>query len=102
MVTECIIMIVVGFVMLVVGLYTIITDAFYQPWFSRTHIPDEVLNKYADGMGTGSFLIGLGTAAAGITRFFIQNEAVWIIIGAGCCAGLISIAVTCLKYVGRR
>lgn len=52
-------------------------------------------------MGVGSFLIGLGTAAAGVTRLFIQNEIVWIMIGIGCCAGLISIAVTYLKYAGR-
>lgn len=94
-------MIIAGLIMLIVGLYTICTDAFFLPWFSRTHIPDEFLNKYADGMGVGSFLIGLGTAAAGITRLFIQNEIVWIMIGIGCCTGLISIAVTYLKYARR-
>ena len=49
-------------------------------------------------MGLGSLFIGLGISAAGITRLFIQNEIVWIIIAAGSLAGVLTISVTYFAY----
>lgn len=98
MLTECIIMIVAGLIMIIFGIITVSQDAFFLPWLSRTHIPDHLLNKYANGMGLGSLFIGLGISAAGITRLFIQNEIVWIIIAAGSLAGVLTISVTYFAY----
>lgn len=102
MLTECIIMATAGVIMIVVGIISVMKDAFYLPWFTRSGVCDEFLNKYANGMGIGSVLIGSGVAVTAVCRIFWQHEAVWIIAAVGCAAGVIVIFVTYLVYARRR
>lgn len=101
MLTECIMMAIAGLIMIIVGIFSISQDAFYLPWFTRSKVADEHLNKYANGMGAGSVFIGLGITGTAIARIFISGEKIWLIAAAGCTAGLIVIAISYFGY-GKR
>lgn len=102
MLIECIIMAAAGLIMVIMGIISISQDAFYLPWFTRCKVADAYLNKYANGMGTGSLLIGSGIMGTAISRIFIHHESIWIIAAVGCTAGVIVIAVTYFVYGKRR
>lgn len=101
MIAECIIMIISGLIMVIIGIVNVTRDAFYLPWFSRAHIPDHLLNKYAKGMGFGSLFIGIGIALGGMIRLIFQSKVFWIVVAVGCSIGVLTIGITYFIY-GRR
>ena len=102
MITECIIMIISGLIMVIFGIITVSQDAFYLPWFTRAHVPDHLLNKYAKGMGLGSLFIGIGIALGGMIRLIFQSKVFWIVVAVGCSIGVLIIGITYFIYGRRR
>lgn len=96
--TENIMMIVLGILLIPLGIMNIRGDISSIHWYNRIRITEETRPKYTKLMGIATLVIAICLMLAGILLFFVENSLVDFIGVAGCIIGVVIMLYAQFKY----
>lgn len=96
--TENIMMIVLGVILLPLGIMNIRGNISSIHWYNRTKITEETRKSYGKLMGIATLVIAIGLVLTGLLLFFIENQLVHFIGVAGCIIGVVIMLYAQFKY----